>query len=157
MLGLLKTEEEDIKRLRHLFAEEIMKESEEFLPFIPSQDRDSINIRAEEFKQNGVFDRSLGDLVMKVCAHVLKLPIMVVTSNENYPYVPFMPGSALTSRCIYVAYHYYGAGHYDATTLVEGEHYCNFKIYCVFCVKTSPTCSRCCPSDFGSVQCASDY
>ena len=42
-----------------------MKESEEFLPFIPSQDRDSINIRAEEFKQNGVFDRSLGDLVMK--------------------------------------------------------------------------------------------
>ena len=84
-LGLLKTEEEDIKRLPHLFAEEIMKESKEFLPFIPSQDRDSINIRAEEFKQNGVFDRSLGDLVMKVCAHVLKLPIMVVTSNENYP------------------------------------------------------------------------
>ena len=107
-IGLLKTEEEDIGRLRHLFAEEIMKESEEFLAFIPSQERDSINIRAEEFKQNGVFDRSLGDLVMKVCAHVLKLPIMVVTSSENYPYVPFMPGSALTSRCIYVAYHYYG-------------------------------------------------
>lgn len=100
-----------------------MKEGEEFLSFIPSQDRDSINMRAEEFKQNGVFDRSLGDLVMKVCAHVLNFPIMVVTSNENYPYVPFMPGSAHTSRCIYVAYHYYGAGHSDATTLVEGEGY----------------------------------
>ena len=123
-LGLLKTEEEDIRTLRHLFAEEIMKESKEFLSFIPNQDRDSINMPAEEFKQNGVFDRSLGDLVMKVCAHVLKLPIMVVTSNENYPYVPFMPGSALTSRCIYVAYHYYGAGHYDATALVKGERYC---------------------------------
>ena len=49
-------------------------------------------MRAEEFKQNGVFDRSLGDLVMKVCAHVFKHPIMVVTSNANYPYVPFMPG-----------------------------------------------------------------
>ena len=122
-LGLLKTEKEDIRRLRHLFAEEIMKEGEEFLSFIPSQDRDSINMRAEEFKQNGVFDRSLGDLVMNVCAHVLKLPIMVVTSNENYPYVPFMPGSAHTSWCIYVAYHYYGAGHSDATTLVEGEGY----------------------------------
>ena len=137
-LGLLKTEEEDIRTLRHLFAEEIMKENEEFLSFIPNQDRDSMNMRAEEFKQNGVFDRSLGDLVMKVCAHVLKLPIMVVTSNENYPYVPFMPGSALTSRCIYVAYHYYGAGHYDATTLVEGERYgtfiMKFTAFC-FCVE----------------------
>lgn len=129
--------------MRHLFAEEIMKESEEFLSFIPNQDRDSINIRAEEFKQNGVFDRSLGDLVMKVCAHVLKLPIMVVTSNENYPYVPFMPGSALTSRCIYVAYHYYGAGHYDATALVKGERYVFNEAYCVlFWRETSPTCSH---------------
>ena len=157
-IGLLKTEEEDIGRLRHLFAEEIMKESEEFLAFIPSQERNSINIRAEEFKQNGVFDRSLGDLVMKVCAHVLKLPIMVVTSNENYPYVPFMPGSALTSRCIYVAYHYYGAGHYDATTLVEGERCCIFIIYRIlFLRETSPTCSHCFESDFGSVNCASDH
>lgn len=83
-------------------------------------------MQAEEFKHNGVFDRSLGDLVMKVCAHVLKLPIVVVTPNANYPNVPFMPGSALMSRCIYVAYHYYGAGHYDATALVEGERSCIF-------------------------------
>ena len=62
MLGLLKTEEEDIRRLRHLFTEEILKESKEFLSFIPTQDRSSINMQAEEFKQNRVFDRSLGDL-----------------------------------------------------------------------------------------------
>ena len=87
-LRLLKTED-DVRGLQHLSAEAILKERE-FLSFIPSQDRDSINMRAEEFKQNGVFDRSLGELVMKVCDHILKLPIMVVTSNENYPYVPFM-------------------------------------------------------------------
>ena len=33
----------------------------------------------------------------------------------------FLPDSALTNRFIYVAYHYYGAGHYDAT-LVRGEY-----------------------------------
>ena len=63
---------------------------------------------------------------------------MVVTSNENYPIVPFMRTSALTSRCIYVAYHYYRAGHYDATALVEGERSCIFIInltaFC-FCVE----------------------
>ena len=44
MLGLLETEEKDISTLQHLFAQEIMKESEEFLSFIPSQDHDSINM-----------------------------------------------------------------------------------------------------------------
>ena len=86
-LGLLKTE--DVRGLQHLSAEAILKQRE-FLFFIPSQDRYSINMRAEELKQNGVFNRSLGELVMKVCDHILKLPIMAVTSNENYPYVPFM-------------------------------------------------------------------
>ena len=82
MLGLLKTEEEDIRILRHLFAEKILKESKEFFSFIPTQDHDSINMRAEEFKQNGVFERSLGDLVMKVCAHILKLPIRVIYAQK---------------------------------------------------------------------------
>lgn len=120
-LGLLKSEEEDISTLRKLFVQEILKRDEEFLSFIPSEDRDSLQMRAVEFRQNGVFDRSLGDLVMKVCAQVLKVPIMVVTSHENYPYVSFLPGSALTNRFIYVAYHYYGAGHYDAT-VIGGEY-----------------------------------
>ena len=46
---------------------------------------------------------------------------MVVTSNGNYPYVPFLPDDAKTTRCIYVAFHYYGAGHYDATTALKGQ------------------------------------
>ena len=120
-LGLLKSEDKDISTLRKLFAEEILKGDEEFLSFIPAEDRHSLQMRAAEFRQNGVFDRSLGDLVMKVCAHVLKVPIMVVTSHENYPCAPFLPDSALTKRFICVAYHYYGAGHYDAT-LVRGEY-----------------------------------
>ena len=49
------------------------------------------------------------------------------------------------------------AGHYDATTLVEGERCCIFIIYRIlFLRETSPTCSHCFESDFGSVNCASD-
>ena len=121
-LGLLKNEDEDIKTLRNLFADEILKENDEFIVFVSDEDQDSLALKAEEFRQNGVFDRSLGDLVIKVCAHILKLPIMVVTSNENCRYVPFLPDDAKTSRCIYVAFHYYGAGHYDATTALKGQY-----------------------------------
>lgn len=40
---------------------------------------------------------------------------MVVTSNQSIPYIPFFPDDVLSSEPIYVAYHFYGAGHYDAT------------------------------------------
>ena len=121
-LGLLKNEDEDIKTLRNLFADEILRENDEFIAFVSVEDQESLALKAEEFRQNGVFDRSLGDLVIEVCAHILKLPIMVVTSNENCRYVPFLPDDAKTSRCIYVAFHYYGAGYYDATTALKGQY-----------------------------------
>ena len=70
-LGLLKNEEEDIKILSNLFADEILKENDEFMAFVSDQDRDSLALTAEEFRQNDVFDRSLGDVVVKVCAHIL--------------------------------------------------------------------------------------
>ena len=40
---------------------------------------------------------------------------MVVTSNQSMPYFPFFPDDPVSNEVIYVAYHYYGAGHYDAT------------------------------------------
>ena len=73
---------EHLKTLGLLKTEEILKESKESLSFIPTQDRDSINMQAEEFKQNGVFERSLGNLVMKVCAHILKLPIHAIYARK---------------------------------------------------------------------------
>ena len=51
---------------------------------------------------------------MKICANIIKMPIMVVTSNQSIPYIPFFPDDVLSSEPIYVAYYFYGAGHYDA-------------------------------------------
>ena len=65
---------------------------------------------------------TLCDVLMNVCAHILKVPIMVVTSNENYPYVPFLPSDEKTTRCKCVAFNYYGAEHYDATTSLKGQY-----------------------------------
>ena len=41
--------------------------------------------------------------------------MIVITSSRFVPVVPFMPDEPLTNQPIYIAYHYYGAGHYDAT------------------------------------------
>ena len=103
--------------MRHLFVEEIMKFDDEILAFFPNQDREefAILIRAQQFRRQGMFDTAIGDLVMRVCAQFLRVPIMVVTSLNSLPCVPFLPSSPLSSKPIFVAYHYYGAGHYDAT------------------------------------------
>ena len=61
---------------------------------------------------------------MKTCANIIKIPIMGITSNQSIPYIPFLPDDALSSEPIYVAYHFYGAGHYDATdSMTYGKIY----------------------------------
>lgn len=114
-IGLMKSEDEDTAVLRECFVEEILKEDNELLAFLPTQDRYTITQTAHLFKRRGVFDTALGDFVMKVCAEILRVPIMVVTSLTSLPYIPFLPSRPLSSTFIHVAYHYYGAGHYDAT------------------------------------------
>lgn len=78
--------------------------------------------KIEEFRAKGVFDCDIGDLVMRVCSNILKVPIVVVTSNPAMAYVPFFPDEPQTKEPIYVAYHFYGAGHYDATnSITDGK------------------------------------
>ena len=97
-----------------MFLEELLKGQNEFSVFVSETTR-SFTEKANEFKNRGVVDREIGDLTMKVRSNVLKIPVIVVTSNRSTPVVPFMPDQPLCQTPIYVAYHYYGAGHYDAT------------------------------------------
>ena len=70
----------------------------------------------------GVFDRDIGDLVIKVCSSIIKVPVIVITSSWSVPVVPFTLDELLTIQPIYIAYHYYGAGHYDATNKISGKN-----------------------------------
>lgn len=98
--------------LRQLFADEIPTECCETNQFFCGTSQE-IWRKVSEFRARGVFDREIGDVVMNICANIIKIPIMVVTSNQSTPYVPFFPDDVLSSEPIYVAYHFYGAGHYD--------------------------------------------
>jgi len=64
---------------------------------------------------------------MKVCSNVLKISIMIITSNSFTPIVPILADQPLYTTPIYIAFHYYGAGHYDAT-----DNKCDQGIYISF-------------------------
>ena len=106
------SEDEDTFTLRQLFVEEFIRGED------VAVSTTTFTERASEFRMKGVFDREIGDLVMKVCCNVLKVSIIIITSSRSTPVVPFVPDSPLSTTPIYIAFHYYGAGHYDATNQI---------------------------------------
>ena len=124
-INLMKTEEEDTYQLRQLFVDEVLNGDEELLSFLPINDTEKLQEKAEEFRSPGVYDNRLGDLVMKTCAQILQIPIMVITSSEAVTELPFVPDRFSSKESVFVALHYYGAGHYDSTKKAGGKNdYC---------------------------------
>ena len=69
---------------------------------------------------HGVYDKTLGDLIMKACTEVLQITIIVITSNESVPWLSFVPDKfSSEGESIFVAFHFYGASHYDSTRRVD--------------------------------------
>lgn len=130
-LNLLgKTENEDTFRLRQLFVEKILEGDEELLAFLPQEENEGdIQAKANEFRTPGVYDKALGDLITKTCAEVLQITIIVVTSNESVPWLSFVPNKFSSEESVFVAFHFYGAGHYDSTRRAdEGKPSNNIKV-----------------------------
>lgn len=101
-----------------MFADKIAEGDEELLAFLPFENNDGgIEATVSEFRSPGVYDKALGDLIMKTCAEVpvLQITIVVVTSNESVPWLLFVPEQFSSQESIFVAFHFYGAGHYDST------------------------------------------
>ena len=116
-LGLGKSVDEDVNQLRQLFVNCVQSNDHyQMLIGIPSAD---LNVETERFREPGTFCGEVGDLVIKVCSDMLQVPIIVVTSINGSPYVPFIPDDAVLCKAIYIAYKAFGPGHYDATLVTE--------------------------------------
>ena len=74
-------EDEDTFTLRKLFDEELLRGEEEYSGFL--SETSILNDRANEFKIRGVSDREIGDLMMKVCSNLLRIPIKIITSSRS--------------------------------------------------------------------------
>ena len=72
-LKLLKTEDEDTFQLRQLFADRISEGDGELLAFLPFENNDGgIDTKVTEFRSPGVYDKTLGDLIMKTAQEYFK-------------------------------------------------------------------------------------
>lgn len=61
------------------------------------------------------FANEIGDLCAKVCANILRIPIVLITALPTVPSIPFLLKVFLTTTPIYLPYDHSGPGHYDAT------------------------------------------
>ena len=116
-LGLGDNADADVLKLRQLFVDNVQSNDHyQMLSGIPSLD---LNAETERFREPGTFSGDIGDLVVKVCSDFLQVPIIVVTSINGSPYVPFIPDEAVITKPIYIAFNAYGPGHYDGTRADE--------------------------------------
>ena len=116
-LGLGNDEDSDVLKLRQLFVDNVQSNDHyQMLSGIPSAE---LNAETERFREPGTFSGDIGDLVIKVCSDFLRIPILVVTSINGSPYVPFIPDEPVITKPIYIAFNAYGPGHYDGTQANE--------------------------------------
>lgn len=113
-LGLLKSEDQDTLTLRQLFVDAVLADNCGISNFIQGS-REELVGKALEFQKRGFFDQEIGDVVIRVCLNLLRIAIMVVTSSTTIPFLSFHCDQPLTNSPVFIAYHYYGAGPYDAT------------------------------------------
>ena len=113
-LGLLIDEDADTFTLRQLFVDAVLSDQCGISSFIEGGVEEVMR-KAREFRTKGIFDREIGDVVLRACCNILQIPIVLITSNQRVPFLSFKFDQSVTNEPIYLAYHYYGAGHFDAT------------------------------------------
>ena len=70
---------------------------------------------AEEYRKKGTFAGSLGDSMPLALANILKLPLMILSTKHNVPFIDICPRSVMTGAApIFLARYNAGAGYYNA-------------------------------------------
>lgn len=135
-LGLGGCIEDDVCRLRQIFVDFV--QSNEGYQMLLGMDKFEINDQTERFSEEGTFCGEMGDLIMKVCSDILQVPILVISSIPGCPYLPFIPEQQATTETLYISFNAYGPGHYDATSLLDGQGKHYDKLYNVTFMHCSP-------------------
>ena len=74
-----------------------------------------IQLESERFRTSGEFGGQLGDALPLAMTNVLHIPILILTTVHNMPFLPVIPRTNLNNDIvIYLSYIQEGPGHYDA-------------------------------------------
>ena len=108
----------DAPILRQLFVEHIHQNINEYSTVLGLDENELVN-ETERFRESGIFYSDVGDIVVKVCSEILNMAIIVVTSMDTAPYIPFLPARFCCDTPLFVAYTSGGLGHYNSTKMLR--------------------------------------
>ena len=75
---------------------------------------DNFENEVERFSHSGYFTGELGNLMVLAMANVLKIPIVIFSSLENFPTIPILPCQQLHGMpSLFISFNAAGCGHYD--------------------------------------------
>ena len=110
------------RRLRELTVQEFLgARRDECVSYLDGSHRNQSAEMANNFENRGFFDCELGNATPLALANTLQVPLVIISSIENFPVIPINPRETpLTDIPLYIAYQRVGAGHYDA--MIEAPH-----------------------------------
>ena len=94
---------------------------DEYVSYLDLTHREHFENMANKFNNKGCFDCELGNATPLALADVLQVPLIIMSSTENFPVIPVIPRKTLTNAPMYITYQRIGAGHYDATIETHQE------------------------------------
>ena len=75
---------------------------------------DNFENEVERFSHRGYFTGELGNPMVLAMANVLKIPIVIFSSLENFPTIPILPCQQLHGMpSLFLSFNAAGCGHYD--------------------------------------------
>ena len=105
------------KYLRQLTVDEFQKNPQHYSSFFEGID---IYTESEKFRRNGEFSGRLGDALPLAMTNVLNIPIIILTTVHNMPFLSLAPRTNFSHDVvIYLSYIQDGPGHYDAVVVSE--------------------------------------
>ena len=79
-----------------------------------------IYLESEKYRRNGEFTGQLGDALPLALTNVLDIPILILTTVHNMPFLSLAPRTNVSRDTgIYLSFIQDGPGHYDALIISE--------------------------------------
>ena len=106
LLGI-EADKTDVQAIEQTLRELTVKEflgvhRDEYASYLDLTHREHFEDMANKFVNRGFFDCELGNATPLVLANVLQVPLVIMSSTENFPVIPVIPKETLTNAPMYI-------------------------------------------------------
>ena len=110
-----------IVKLREVAVQEVQENHQHYSCFLGEDfNHENLMLAIQEFRNNGCFAGTLGDIMLPAISNALKTNINIITSSFDQPFQHVQPNDApLNDDPLCLVFIAFGPGHYEATTSIS--------------------------------------